>query len=141
MLELLQTKERDKILDIGSGSGWTVALLAYLVTKKGSVLGLEPIDGLVAFGQKNIAKYKYPNDQIQKADPKILDAPDKAPFDKILISASSTKAPLELLDQLKQNGRMLAPVKNSLILFEKTTDKIRSYEFLGFSFVPLIKSD
>jgi len=56
MLELLQPQKGDKILDVGSGSGWTTALLAHIVQEEGSVRGIELIPELVAFGKKNLNK-------------------------------------------------------------------------------------
>ncbi len=67
MLELLEPKEGDTVLDIGSGSGWTTALLAYIVGNKGKVIGVERIKELVEFGKKNLAKYKFKNAHIELA--------------------------------------------------------------------------
>ena len=141
MLELLNPQEEDNILDIGSGSGWTTALLCYIVGKNGSVIGLERHDELVIYGQNNLKKlHLHENCHIQKAEKK-LGIPDKK-FDKILVSASAKEIPHELFKQLKVGGRMVLPVKNSIFRFEKISDtKIKSEEFPGFVFVPLIRED
>ena len=59
MLEQLEPKEGDKILDIGSGSGWTTALLAEIVGSKGKVIAIDIVPELVEFGEKNVAKYDF----------------------------------------------------------------------------------
>ena len=57
MLEKLEPRPGDKVLDVGSGSGWTTALLAHIVGKKGKVIGIERIKSLCDFGTNNISKY------------------------------------------------------------------------------------
>src|SRR3989338_7001164 len=59
MLELLEPKKKDHILDIGAGSGWTCALLSHIVGKRGRVVGLELIPELARFGKENVAKYNF----------------------------------------------------------------------------------
>ena len=137
MLELLQVKAGDMVLDVGSGSGWTTALLAHIAGDKGKVYGVEIIPELVEFGRKNIKKYKFTNAKIMQADKKI-GAEYVAPFDKILVSATSDDLPQELLNQLKVGGRIVIPIKSSVWKIDKVSrDKIDKVEFPGFSFVPL----
>ncbi|MEA3290313.1 MAG: methyltransferase domain-containing protein [Campylobacterota bacterium] len=137
MLEMLQPQEGDHILDIGSGSGWTTALLAYIVKKLGSVTGVERIDELVRFGLDNLSKYNLTNATIIKADDHLGIVSKQ--FDKILVSAAAKQFPYELLEQLKPNGKLVIPVQNSI--FEVKKDKnadIIYKEHYGFNFVPLI---
>jgi protein-L-isoaspartate(D-aspartate) O-methyltransferase len=138
MLEHLGPKEGDDILDIGSGSGWTISLLCFVVGEKGSVIGLERVDELVEVGKKNLSKFHFGSHcRIQKAGEK-LGLPGKQ-FDKILVSASAEEIPHKLFDQLRLGGILVIPVKNSIFKFEKISDtKIKSEEFEGFVFVPLI---
>ncbi len=137
MLELLSAKMGDKILDIGSGSGWTVALLGFIVSKKGSVLGLERIDDLVECGQKNLKQFDFKQCKIQKAEVK-LGIPGET-FDKILVSASADEIPKELFPQLKSGGVLVIPIQNSIFRFRKISEtEMKSEEFRGFVFVPLI---
>ncbi len=137
MLELLQPKEGDKVLDIGSGSGWTTALLCEIVGEKGSVLGLERVDALVAFGRENLAKFHKPNCRIEKAGEE-LGKPGEV-FDAILVSASAERVPVQLFDQLKAGGRLVIPVRDSIFYFEKDErGEVHEKEFPGFRFVPLI---
>ena len=112
MFELLQPKLGDKILDIGSGSGWTVALLSEIVGKKGYVYGMERINELVLFAKNNINKYSFIKNNI--ANIFNLDGynglPDFAPFDKIIVAATAKYVPKKLLEQLKVNGRLVMPI-------------------------------
>ena len=141
MLELLQPKAGDKILDIGSGSGWQTAMLAYIVAEKGKIFAIERIPELLEFGKKNAAKYDFAEKGIVKF---ILGDGSKglkneAPFDKIIAAAAADEIPKAWKEQLKINGRLVAPVKSSIwLLIKKDTNKFEEQEFPGFAFVPLI---
>ncbi len=137
MLKLLDPKEGEKILDVGSGSGWTTALLAYIVGKKGKVWGVEIVPELITFGRENIKKYQMPQAHIEKAGEKI-GFQREAPFDKILVSAAGTEFPKELIDQLKVGGALVMPIGSSIWKIDKISEvKIEKKEFPGFAFVPL----
>jgi protein-L-isoaspartate(D-aspartate) O-methyltransferase len=142
MLEKLQPVPGDKILDIGSGSGWTTALLSHIGGEKGKVIGLERIKNICDFGTNNISKYNF----LSRGRAKIMCADgsrgyiNEAPYDRILVSASAEEIPKELKKQLKVGGRLVIPVKNSIWLFEKKSAKdFREEEYPGFAFVPLVK--
>ena len=138
MLELLQPETGNKILDIGSGSGWTTALLASIVGKEGFVEGLERIPFLVQFSRKNLQKAHINNASITLADPSTLGKPGNF-YDRILVSASAKNMPKSLLNQLKNGGILVIPIENSVWRFTKNTDgTIDAYELPGFCFVPLI---
>lgn len=139
MLELLTPKRDDKILDVGSGSGYTTALLAEIVGSKGKIFGVEIVPKLVVFGRNNLAKYHLTNAEIYQAR-KMLGLPQEAPFDKILVSASAKELPDSLVDQLSVGGIMVVPVGNEIWKIKKGFDndlKIEKYE--GFVFVPLVE--
>lgn len=143
MLELLQPQLGDIILDIGSGSGWQTALLAYCVGETGKVIGIELLLDLAEFGKRNIAKYNF----ISKGRVEIVSEDGskgflrEAPFDKIISAASARKLPEEWKKQLMVGGRLVAPIKESIWLFVKKSDKeFEETEFPGFAFVPLIES-
>ena len=121
MLELLRPEKGDRILDVGSGSGWTTALLAQIVGPTGRVWGLELVPELVKFGSENLAKYDFPHAGIQQAGD-VLGLPREAPFDKILVSAAGEEMPQELIDQLKVSGRLVIPIQNSVWKVDKISE-------------------
>lgn len=138
MLELLSPKRGDKILDVGSGSGWTTALLGYMVGSEGKVYGVEFIPDLVLLGRANFEKYDFKNTKIYQAT-KDLGLKDKGPFDKILVSASARDVPEELVNQLKVGGTMVIPIQDSIFrIFKKSRKQIEKEKIPGFIFVPLI---
>ena len=146
MLELLQPKPGDKILDIGSGSVWQTALLAYCVSRPpaggGKVFAIERIPELVEFGKKNVAKYNFVEKEIVKftKGDGSKGLKKESPFDKIIVAAAAEEMPRELKDQLKINGRLVIPIKSSIWLFIKKSDtEFEEIEFPGFAFVPLIE--
>lgn len=137
MLELLGVQAGEKVLDIGSGSGWTTALLAHMVGEHGSVLGLERVEELVEFGKNNLAKYALENARIERAGT-VLGRPKEAPFDKILVSASARAFPNELLSQVKEGGVIVLPVRNAIWRVVRIEHQPVIEKFDGFVFVPLI---
>lgn len=143
MLELLSPQPGDKILDIGSGSGWTTALLSYIASQKeeGKVYAIERIPELVEFGRENVAKYNF----IKSGVAEIFygdgskGLKEKAPFDKIQAAAAAERIPPAWKEQLKVGGRIVSPVGGSIwLLIKKNEKKFEEYEYPGFAFVPLI---
>jgi protein-L-isoaspartate(D-aspartate) O-methyltransferase len=116
ILELLQPEEGNKVLDIGSGSGWQTALLAEIVGNKGKIFAMEIVPEICEFGKKNILKYDF----IKRDIVKFICAnasgglSEEAPFDKIIAAASSEKISESWKEQLKVNGRLVAPVRDSV---------------------------
>lgn len=149
MLELLQPKAKDKILDIGFGSGWTGALLANIVSApsgsghNGEIIAIESVFELKEFGERNIAKYGFIQKKIVRC---IFDDGSKgfkkeAPYDKILVSAASkTSLPAKAWkEQLKTGGSLVCPIQNSIWLFiRKSKNEFQNKEYPGFVFVPLV---
>ena len=140
MLGWLEPQPGDKILDVGSGSGWTTALLAHLVGPKGKVFAVERIPELLHFGKQNVAKLNYQNIKFFKAGKK-FGLPTQAPYDRILVSASAKKLPEELIDQLKPEGKLVIPVGYDILEIEKLPDgRADIITHPGFVFVPLISN-
>jgi protein-L-isoaspartate(D-aspartate) O-methyltransferase len=141
MLELLQPQAGEKILDIGAGSGWTSALLAWCVADTGKVYAIERIGELCEFGKNNVAKYNFIDKDIVEfvCDDGTKGWPERAPFDKIIASASAQNIPDAWKEQLKIDGKMVLPIKSSIwLITKKSADKFSEKEFPGFAFVPLI---
>lgn len=141
MLELLDPQPGDKILDIGSGSGWTTALLAEIVGEKGKVIAIEVIPELKEFGEKNVAKYNF----VEKGIAQFICGDGskgwekEAPFDKILVSASAKLCYPAWKEQLKIGGKIVTPIGTSIWLFKKISEKdFEEIEYPGFVFVPLV---
>jgi len=140
MLELLQPKPGDKILDIGSGSGWQTAMLCQLVGPKGFVYAIERIPELKDFGQNNGRKYNFTNTEFICGDGS-KGLPDKAPFNKIIAAASAKEMSPAWKEQLERKGRLVAPLNKSIwLLVKKSKNKFEEKEYPGFVFVPLIKN-
>lgn len=138
MLEMLHPEAGNKVLDIGSGSGWTTALLASAVGNDGFVEGLERVASLVEYGRRNLQKGDIMNASIDLADPSALGNPGHR-YDRILVSASAPKMPTELFDQLKPGGILVVPIRDSIWRVTKyQSGEIDLYELPGFRFVPLI---
>ena len=154
MLEKLDAREGQKALDIGSGSGYTTALLAHLVGPKGKVIGIEIVSELVALGQSNLIKcYSLIREnkrikeasvpEIRKARQEAVGLPEEGPWDRILVSAAAKKIPNELIEQLKPDGILVIPVggqheiQKILRIRKKPDGKIETEAYPGFVFVPL----
>mgnify|MGYP002412504733 CR=1 FL=1 len=142
MMELLDPRPGQRILDIGSGSGWTTAILSHIVGEKGTVIGLERIVELCERGRKNVQKYGYISKGIAT-----IECSDGsrgytkyAPYDRILVSASTEEIPQELKGQLAVGGKMVIPLRNSICYLEKKAKNDFSIEqFRGFAFVPSVE--
>lgn len=141
MLELLQPEKGNKIMDVGSGSGWQSALLAHIVGPKGKVFGIERISEVKKMGDENIGKYNF----IKKGIVVNLEMnaengiPQEAPFDRIIAGASGEEVPKAWKKQLKIGGRIVMPIGGSIHLFiKKKGGSFDEQAFLGFAFVPFV---
>ena len=137
MLRLLDVGAGDRVLDVGSGSGWTTALLGHLVGPGGSVLGLELEPRLVRFGSDNLAPLDLPWARIEEATPGSLGRPEDAPFDRILVSAMARSLPEELVAQLRVDGLMVVPVNGEMLRVRRTADGTETTSHGEYRFVPL----
>jgi protein-L-isoaspartate(D-aspartate) O-methyltransferase len=138
MLRWLAVEPGNKILDVGSGSGWTCALLAWLTGKRGKVVAVEIVPYLVAFGRHNCDKLRIKNVTFHQAG-KQVGWPEEAPYDRILVSAAARSLPQELPAQLANGGRLIVPIQSCIIQIDKDkSGQLDQREYPGFAFVPLI---
>jgi len=139
MTEWLDVRDGQKILEIGTGSGWQSAILSYLVGS-GNVYSIERHSELVKFAQENLKKLDINNVHVILGDGSI-GYPKESPYDRIIITAACSEIPLPLLDQLKENGLILAPVgdsSQSLVLLQKTPNGLVEIKNQSkYVFVPL----
>jgi len=140
MTEWLDVKNGQNILEIGTGSGWQSAILSYLVGS-GTVYSVERHLKLAKFAQENIKKLKIDNIHVIFGDGSV-GYPAASPYDRIIITAACTEIPSPLLDQLSENGLILAPVgdsSQSLVLLQKTMEgMIEVKNQSNYVFVPLV---
>ena len=137
MLEALELKKGNKILEVGTGSGWNAALIGEIV-KPGRVYTTEIIEELIEFSKKNLKRYK--NVEVIKADGS-AGYKRKAPYDRIIVTAACPSIPKPLVEQLKDDGILIAPVgsgfRQRMIKSVKREGRLVE-EYLGdFMFVPL----
>lgn len=142
MLELLQPVRGEKILDVGSGSGWQTALLAEIIGPSGMVYAIERIPDLYKFGKRNVAAYGYQNVKFICGDG-TRGYKKAAPFDKIVVAAAAEIGiPDALLQQLKVGGRLVIPVgkyEQEMVVVDKFSDRdYHEKRYPGFQFVPLV---
>ncbi len=142
LLELLEPKRGEKILDVGAGSGWQAALLAELVGETGKVIAVERVKELQEFAAENLAKFGFTERGVARVvhgDASAGYTPE-APYDKIIAAAAAETIPEAWKEQVKVGGRIVAPAKEAIILLEKTgPEEFEERVFHGFRFVPLIK--
>lgn len=137
MLRLLDVGWGMRVLDVGSGSGWTTALLAHLVGPNGQVLGVELVPELARWGAANLANASHPWASIVTAQPGVLGLPEQGPFDRILVSAEPAELPQTLVDQLRDGGVMVIPVAGQMLRVVRRGDQPEISRHGGYRFVPL----
>jgi len=143
MTELLELREGDKVLEIGTGSGYQTAILSYIVKEKGLIISIERIKELSEIAYKNLEKLGlHKNVKLIVGDGSIGYENDK-PYDRILITAASPKIPNFIYDQLKNGGIAVMPVgsieEQKLVVLKKDElGKITIEYNISVIFVPLI---
>lgn len=138
MLEWLDAQPGDKVLDVGSGSGWTTALLSSIVGPTGRVFAVELVPELMKMGRDNCGAAGVINAKFYQAGEE-YGLPKHSPYDRILVSASAAQLPRTLLDQLRIGGKLVIPVANDILEIIKTSDQDYDIDtHPGFVFVPLI---
>lgn len=163
MLHLLDVRPGHRVLDVGSGSGWTAALLGRLVGETGRVHGVELEPDLAAAARRAVAACGMGWIRIHTADPEVLGLPAQAPFDRILVSADAPQMPQSLIEQLapagaarpvaadpaapadpaensdaaSEGGLMVVPVRGEMHRIVRTLDGEQVTRHGQYRFVPL----
>ena len=137
MLQLLELKKGLNVLEIGTGSGYNSALISWIVNP-GKVCTIEINKKLFDFGKNNLKNYK--NVRAIHADGS-KGLPEKAPFDRIIVTAASPEIPSSLLHQLKDPGILVAPIGpyycQEMVKLIKSKGKTETESYGSFIFVPL----
>lgn len=141
MTEALVLRPRDRVLEIGTGSGYQAAVLAWLVAEVYSVELLEP---LARRAEATLQRLGYGNVKVRAGDG-YLGWPEAAPFDAIIVTCAPDQVPEALVDQLKVGGRMIVPVGSQgatqeLVLLRKQPGRLERQAVLPVRFVPMVKS-
>ena len=141
MTHALELKEGEMVFEIGTGSGYQSAIIAKIVGPKGKVITTEVIPELVSFAKQNLAKAGINNVEVYEDDGS-KGMKEKAPFDKIIITAACKEFPKPLLEQLKPEGIIIGPVgdayEQEMVRGRKDKKGKLELEFLGqFLFSPL----
>jgi len=140
MTEQLEPEAGMKILEIGTGSGYQAAILAYLGCE---VYTIELLEELTIRAEKTLKDLKFKNVKV-KCGNGYLGWEEEAPFDAIIVTAAPDKIPEKLIEQLKEGGKMILPVGpiqsvQSLKLITKKDGKIIEKDLLPVMFVPMVE--
>ena len=141
MTALLEPKAGDKMLEIGTGSGYQAAVLAEIAS---NVYTIEIVPELGTQAKKRLAALGYKNVEVITGDG-YYGLPDKGPFDAIVVTAAAEHIPPPLIEQLKDGGKMIIPVGSqfmvqTLILVEKKGKEIKTSNLMAVRFVPFTRS-
>ncbi len=139
LCEALQVNPSDKVLDVGTGSGYGAAVLAHLARR---VYTLDRLAALVETARERLAQLGYDNVEVRHADG-TLGWPEAAPFDAILVAAGGNELPPAYREQLAEGGRVVIPLglrsfRQVLVRFTLHDGKLEREELGPFAFVPLI---
>jgi len=139
MTEQLRLKPSDRVLEIGTGSGYQAAILAELMSE---VYSVEIVEPLAKNAEATLQRLGYENVHVKIGDG-YKGWPEAAPFDAITVTCAPDKVPQPLVDQLKDDGRMVIPVGDrfaqELYLFEKKNGQLKQSATLPVRFVPMAR--
>src|SRR5215471_11395892 len=139
MTEQLRPKQGDRVLEIGSGSGYQAAILAELMAE---VYTMEIVGPLAKTAEATLQRLGYQNVHIKVGDG-YKGWPEEAPFDAIIVTCAPENVPQPIVDQLKDGGRMVIPVgerfAQQLYLLEKKNGQLKESATLPVRFVPMVR--
>jgi protein-L-isoaspartate(D-aspartate) O-methyltransferase len=136
MTQALQLRGTERVLEIGTGSGYQAAVLAELVPE---VYTIEILPELAEQARTTLEALGYKNVRIRIGDG-YLGWPENAPFDRIIVTAAPDHVPQPLIDQLKPGGKMIIPVgrmEQELVLIEKSEQGVSRRSTIPVRFVPM----
>ena len=139
MTEQLRLKPSDRVLEIGTGSGYQAAILAELMSQ---VYSIEIVEPLAKNAEATLQRLGYENAHVKIGDG-YKGWPEAAPFDAIIVTCAPDRVPQPLVDQLKDGGRMVIPVGDriaqELYLLEKKNGQLKQSATLPVRFVPMAR--
>jgi protein-L-isoaspartate(D-aspartate) O-methyltransferase len=138
MTELLDTTPTDRVLEVGTGSGYQAAVLSHLVA---DVYSIEIVKSLSERAAEHLEEQGYTNVHLRVGDG-YNGWPEYAPFDGIIVTAAPPEIPPRLIEQLKDGGRMVVPVGTNyqeLLLIEKKDGELKKRVITAVRFVPMVK--
>jgi protein-L-isoaspartate(D-aspartate) O-methyltransferase len=142
--EALELRRGMRVLEVGAGSGYHAATIGEILSQEGHVFAIEQIDKLVSVARRNLIRAGYSDRVTLVQGDGSLGYVERAPYDRILVTAAAPKIPPPLLEQLKPDGVVVAPVggrmfPQELLLVRRKPDGTIEQESLGgVAFVPLI---
>ncbi|MEK6917053.1 MAG: protein-L-isoaspartate(D-aspartate) O-methyltransferase, partial [Nanoarchaeota archaeon] len=141
MVELLELKKGQKVLEIGAGSGYNAAVMSYLVGDKGKIITTEIIHNLTENAKKNLKKLEIKNVEVIHKDGS-RGYEEQMPYDRIIVTAATPDIKNEWIEQLKNEGILVLPLENhyssqTMIKIKKSGDKLIEEAHGYFKFVPL----
>jgi protein-L-isoaspartate(D-aspartate) O-methyltransferase len=135
----LAPQPSDRILEIGTGSGYQAAVLAVLAQE---VYTIEIVEPLAVRAAADLQRFGYTNVHVRCGDG-YLGWPEAAPFDAIIVTCAPERVPQPLVDQLKEGGRLIIPVgplhDQSLFLLRKKGGQVEQQAVLAVRFVPMTR--
>jgi protein-L-isoaspartate(D-aspartate) O-methyltransferase len=138
MSEMLELKGDERVLEIGTGSGYQAAILGQLAAE---VISVERFASLAEEARERLAELAYDNVRVEVGDGS-LGWPEEAPYDAIIVTAASPKVPPPLEEQLAEGGRLVVPAgqrwTQSLVRVRREGGRLRREKTIGVAFVPLI---
>ncbi len=141
MCDLLEIQEGQKILEIGTGSGYNAAVMAEIIGKSGHIYSIERVEKLAIFARENLEKAGYSNVDVIQGDGS-LGYPEQAPYDRICVTASAPDTPKPLIEQLKPGGIMVLPegegYQRLYIIKKSLSGEVKKKDWGGVIFVPLL---
>jgi protein-L-isoaspartate(D-aspartate) O-methyltransferase len=138
MSELLALKGTERVLEIGTGSGYQAAILAELARE---VYTVELLESLARQSERLLKDHNYKNIKVKFGDG-FLGWPELAPFDRIIVTCAPEKIPPPLLEQLSEGGRLVIPVGKhwqDLKLLRKINGRIKEEDIIPVRFVPMLR--